>query len=180
MTGRRRRAAVVAPALVAMTTAGCGPSDGPSSAAPESTTGGAESEPAVEGPPSSTGAVQEEPVRILLTIGNQEASATLEDNAASRDLVAMLPLTIAMGDLFGQEKPGPLPRPLTGEVQPVFTYRVGQLAYWPPSHDIVVVYAVGDARVPSPGLIPLGTVDDGIEVIAAAGDDFPMTITALD
>ncbi len=34
--------------------------------------------------------------------------------------------------------------------------------------------------MPSPGLIPLGTVDDGLDVIAAAGDDFDLTITALD
>jgi MFS transporter, DHA1 family, multidrug resistance protein len=82
-----------------------------------------------------------------------QATTTLEDNPASRDLVSMLPVTIPMGDLFGREKPGPLPRALTGDVEPVFTYQVGQLAYWPPNHDIV---------------------------IADAGDDFRLTITALD
>ena len=119
-------------------------------------------------------------MRIRLTIGNQEATATLEDNPASRDLVSMLPVTVAMGDLFGREKPGPLPRALTGDVEPVFTYRVGQLAYWPPNHDIFIVYAGDGLRVPGPGLIPLGTVDDGLDVIAAAGDDFDLTITAVD
>jgi hypothetical protein len=34
--------------------------------------------------------------------------------------------------------------------------------------------------VPSPGLIELGTVDSGLDAIAAAGDDFDLTITALD
>jgi hypothetical protein len=119
-------------------------------------------------------------MRIRLTIGNQEATATLEDNPASRDLVSMLPVTIPMGDLFGREKPGPLPRALTGDVEPVFTYRVGQLAYWPPGHDVFIVYAGDCLRVPSPGLLPLGTVDDGLDVVADAGNDFRMTITALD
>jgi len=33
--------------------------------------------------------------------------------------------------------------------------------------------------VPSPGLIPLGTVDTGLDVIAA-GDDFAMTVAVVD
>jgi hypothetical protein len=176
---RRRvtgRATVAATALAALVTAGCGTGDRPSPGAASTTA----SAPTTDVPRSSTGAAQEEPMRIRLTIGNQEATATLEDNPASRDLVSMLPVTVAMGDLFGREKPGPLPRALTGDVEPVFTYRVGQLAYWPPSHDIFVVYAGDGLRVPGPGLIPLGTVDDGLDVIAAAGDDFELTITAVD
>ena len=34
--------------------------------------------------------------------------------------------------------------------------------------------------MPSPGLVPLGTVDTGLDVIAAAGDDFAMTVAVLD
>ena len=119
-------------------------------------------------------------MRIQLTVGDQQATATLADNAAARDLLTLLPLTVAMGDLFGREKPGPLPRGLAGDVEPVFTYRVGQLAYWPPGRDIFVVYDGDGLRVPNPGLIELGTVDSGLDVIAAAGDDFYLTITALD
>ena len=119
-------------------------------------------------------------MRIQLTVGNQQATATLEDNAAARDLVTLLPVNVAMGDLFGREKPGRLPRALAGDVEPVVTYRVGQLAYWPPNHDIFVVYDRDGLRVPSPGLIELGTVDTRLDVIAAAGDEFELTITALD
>jgi hypothetical protein len=119
-------------------------------------------------------------MRIQLTVGNQRANATLEDNAASRDLASMLPVTIAMTDLSGREKPGPLPRALTGDVERVSTYRVGQLAYWPSDHNIFVVYDGDGLTVPAPGLVQLGTVDAGLDVIAAAGDDFELTITALD
>jgi hypothetical protein len=84
-----------------------------------------------------------------------------------------------MGDLFGREKPGRLPRALAGHVEPVFTDRVGQLAYRPPGRD-VVIYDGDGLRVPSPGLIELGTVDSGPDVIGAAGDDVELTITALD
>jgi hypothetical protein len=138
------------------------------------------SETNADTPRSGTENEEEKPMRIRLTIGDQEATATLEDTLAARDLVSMLPVTVPMGDLFGREKPGPLPRALTREGEPVFTYEVGQIAYWSPNHDIAIFYADDGARIPSPGLIPLGTVDDGLEVIAGAGDDFRMTITALD
>jgi hypothetical protein len=180
MPGRRRwtvRATVAAAAaiLVAML-AGCTAADAPVFEADGDTTSRSAGSRIPD--PSDT-ATQEEPMRIQLTIGDQQAIATLEDNAAARDLVTLLPVTVEMGDLFGREKPGRLSRALTGDVEPVFTYRVGQIAYWPPNHDIFIVYDGDGLRVPDPGLIPLGTVDSGLEVIADAGDDFELTITAL-
>ena len=184
MTPRRRRPTVRATVVAAAASlmpllAGCATADPATSGAAGDTAGRTADQPTTDPPPSST-ATREEPMRIQLTIGNQQATATLEDNAAARDLVTLLPVTISMGDLFGREKPGRLPRALAGDVEPVLTYRVGQLAYWPPSHDLFVVYDGDGLRVPSPGLIELGTVDSGLDVIAAAGDDFDLTVTALD
>ncbi|HEY8718504.1 cyclophilin-like fold protein [Pengzhenrongella sp.] len=119
-------------------------------------------------------------MRIQLTIGDQTATATLEQNPATRDLVSMLPVTLRMRDLFEREKPGPLPRALSGGVDPVFTYAVGQIAYWPPSHDIAIFYAHDGATIPRPGLIPLGVLDTGLDSLADAGEDFEMTIAAID
>ena len=120
-------------------------------------------------------------MRIQLTVGDQRATATLEDNAAARDLASILPVTIAMTDLSSREKPGPLPRSLAaGDGERVFTYRVGQIGYWPPDHNVFVVYDGDGLTVPSPGLVLLGTVEAGLDVIAGAGDDFDLTITALD
>jgi hypothetical protein len=175
MPRRRWRTVVAVTALAALATAGCASGDRPAAV------GATTNEPTTDDTGrSDTGTLQEEPMRVRLTIGNQQATATLEDNPAARDLASMLPVTVPMGDLFGREKPGPLPRALTGDVEPVFTYRVGQLAYWPPNHDIFVVYGGDGLRVPSPGLIELGTVDSGLDVIAAAGDDFDLTITPVD
>ena len=165
--------------LALLATSGC-VADGSPSPAGRGTTGTGDAADPTAAAPSSTAAPQEDAVRIRLSIGDQEATGTLEDNPATRDLVSLLPVTVPMGDLFGREKPGPLPRALTGEVEPAFTYRIGQIAYWPPSHDIVVVYEGDGLQVPSPGLVPLGTVDTGLDVIAAAGDDFDMTIAVLD
>jgi hypothetical protein len=177
MGDRRRptgRATVIAAAtaLAALAAGGC--------AIDDSTGSATASAPSADTPRSSTEPQREEPMRIRLTTESRQATATLADNATARDLASMLPLTVAMSDLFGREKPGRLPRALTGDVTPVFTYRVGQLAYWPPDHNIFVVYAGDGLRVPSPGLIPLGTVDTGLDVIAGAGNDFELTLTALD
>jgi hypothetical protein len=176
------RAAVLAAAtaLAALAAGGCATGGGPSSGTGNSTGSGSASAPSADTPMRSKEARQEEPMRIRLTTGSRQATATLEDNAAARDLVSMLPVTVPMRDLLGREKPGLLPRPLTGDVDPVFTYRVGQLAYWPPDNNIFVVYAGDGLPVPRPGLVPLGTVDSGLDVIGGAGNDFELTITALD
>jgi len=173
---RRAGAIAAATALAALAAGGCAPGSSTSSGTGDTGTGTA----SADLPGSGTEAQQEEPMRIRLTTGSRQATARLEDNPAARDLASMLPLTVAMSDLFGREKPGPLPRALTGDVTPAFTYRVGQLAYWPPDHNIFVVYAGDGLPVPGPGLIPLGTVDTGLDVIGGAGNDFELTITALD
>jgi hypothetical protein len=169
----------VATVLALLFASGCGTDVSPSPA-DRGTTGAGDAAGPTATAPSSTAAPQEDTVRIQLSIGDQEVTGTLEDNPVTRDLVSLLPVTVPMSDLFGREKPGPLPRALTGDVEPVFTYRIGQIAYWPPSHDIFVVYEGDGLQVPSPGLVPLGTVDTGLYVIAAAGDDFDMTIAVLD
>jgi hypothetical protein len=58
---------------------------------------------------------------------------------------------------------------------------VGQLGYWSPSRALAVVYAVdGEGSIPGPGLIPLGTVDAGLETIADGGDSFQLRIEQID
>ena len=120
-------------------------------------------------------------IRIQLTIGDDVATATLDDTAAAREFASMLPVTIDMHDLLGREKPGRLPRVLTIDgATREFTYEVGQIAYWAPSNDIAIFYAHDGQAIPQPGLVRLGAVDAGLDVIAAAGDDFEMTIEPLD
>src|SRR5204863_420761 len=79
----------------------CATAGGPSSATGDSTGSGTASAPRVDTPRRSTEARQEEPMRIRLVIGSRQATATLADNAAARDLASMLPLTVPMTDLFG-------------------------------------------------------------------------------
>ena len=120
-------------------------------------------------------------MRIRLTVGDQSATATLADNPTARDFASLLPVTLTMHDLFRLEKPGKLPRALDKGGKAQFTYQVGQLGYWSPGRDLAIVYAVeGKGSIPSPGLIPLGTVDSGLDAIAEAGDSFQLRIEQLD
>jgi Cyclophilin-like family len=61
-----------------------------------------------------------------------------------------------------------------------FDYQVGELAYWSPGNDIAIFYADDGQAIPQPGLVRLGTIDTGLEVMAAAGNDFEMSIEPLD
>jgi len=116
-------------------------------------------------------------VHIRLAVGQESATATLADNPTARDFAFLLPMTLEMGDLGGLEKPGKLPRALDKGGQAVFTYEVGQIGYWSLGADLAIVYAVeGSRAIPRPGLVPLGSVESGLEVIAEAGDAFQLRI----
>jgi hypothetical protein len=120
-------------------------------------------------------------MRVRLTIGDATAVATLRGNETALDFASLLPLTLSMSDLFGREKYGHLPRAISVGGGHQFTYEVGEVAYWPPAHDVAIFYADDGRRtIPSPGIVVIGEVDSGLDAIASAGGDFQMTIERID
>ena len=114
-------------------------------------------------------------MRIRLAINGRTATATLNDTPTARDFASLLPLTLDMQDLLGREKPGQLPCPLAdGEGQSF--YQVGDLGYWAPSHDLAIFYADDGQRIPNPGIVIIGRIDTGLDLIADAGDSFQLTM----
>ncbi len=170
----------VAVAVLAASLTGCAADQAADRSSPTSTAPAAT--PSSE--PTAGAAVPTDPagtVRIRLIIGDDVATATLEDTAAARDFAAMLPTTIDLHDLLGREKAGRLPRQLDiDRARREFDYQMGELAYWSPGTDIAIFYADDGQAIPQPGLVRLGTIDTGLEVMAAAGNDFEMTIEPLD
>ncbi|WP_229068610.1 cyclophilin-like fold protein [Actinoplanes sp. DH11] len=144
--------------VVALTAAGCGDS-GRSGDAPVVT-------PVTSTPPGSPSpqpggtdatAGQEEQMKIRITVGEQRFAATLFDSAAGRDLLAQLPLTIAMTDHGSVEKTGPLPAPLRLDGQPDGADPdVGDVGYYAPGNDFVLYY--GDQSY-YPGIVIIGRLD---------------------
>jgi hypothetical protein len=55
-----------------------------------------------------------------------------------------------------------------------------RIQLWPPGNDLVIFYADDGQTIPQPGLVRLGTIDTGLEVIPAAGTDFELTVEPLD
>ena len=107
---RRRsdlEAAVLVAAAGALMLAGCGARDSADNAAasPRGTGTPASRQLTHPATPSAT---EEHSMRIEITIEDQPFQATLDDSAASRDLLAQLPQTVEMRDHGGVEKTGPL------------------------------------------------------------------------
>ena len=87
--------------------------------------------------------------RIVMSSDWGKVTAELVDNEATRALVAMPPVTIAMRDHLRQEKTGDLPSPLP-EVARQTPFAKGTLGLWSADH-FVIYYR--DGRVPQPGIV---------------------------
>ena len=114
-------------------------------------------------------------MKIRVTIGDQRFSAILVDSAAGRDLIAQLPLTIAMTDHGSVEKTGPLPAPLRRDGQPDGADPgIGDVGYYAPGNDLVLYY--GDQSY-YPGIVILGRLDgDAAERIAEMTGSITATV----
>jgi len=109
-------------------------------------------------------------VKIKLMVEGEELSATLLDNATSRDLLSLLPANLTFRDYAGTEKVADLPRRLTTEgAPPGMDPDVGDLTYYAPWGNLAIFYRdFGYAN----GLVKLGRVDSRIDALAHLGGDF--------
>jgi hypothetical protein len=119
-----------------------------------------------------TAASTQDGPRIRIRLGDNMATATLNDSAAARDLVSMLPLSIHMRDHLGREKTGRISGPLSEQTPGSPIYRTSDLGYWRPGGNFVIFYRHDGLTIPSPGIVLLGRIDSGTEIfnIPAAVD----------
>ena len=103
--------------------------------------------------------------RILISSEWGKVTAELVDNAATRSLVQMLPLTIEMRDHLRQEKTGNLPSPLPA-VGRQLGFSTGTLGLWSSDH-FVIYYRSG--TVPAPGIVLLGQVAGDVSIFDRPG-----------
>lgn len=106
--------------------------------------------------------------QIRIRVGSQTLTALLEDNAASRDLVSLLPLTLVFRDFGGQEKLASLPRKLDVAGIPKGDRAVaGDIGYYSPNGSLVLYYQdVGYWD----GIVRLGRLEDNLTLIAGLPD----------
>jgi len=69
-------------------------------------------------------------MKLKLTVNNKELTATLDDNEAVRELIKMVPMTVAMTELHGNEKYCKLPKRLPGKAINPDMIRKGDLMLW--------------------------------------------------
>ena len=87
--------------------------------------------------------------KIRLTVNGKAITATLNDSETAQDFASLLPLTLAMKDLFRREKFAHLPRAISAKARHTRTYAVGEIAYWPPGQDVAIFYRHDDEPIPA-------------------------------
>lgn len=109
--------------------------------------------------------VRPEGLRMWMTVGERRFAITLADNAAARAFAALLPLTLDMADLNGNEKHVSLPKALPANASRPGTIRNGDLMLYG-TDTLVVFYLTFDS---SYSYTRLGRVDDPAGLAQALG-----------
>lgn len=112
-------------------------------------------------------------MKVHLKLNGRVIPATLADNQAAREFVAMMPLTITMHDLFKREKFGPLPKAISGQGTPTRRYQVGDMICWSPGPDVAIFYRHDGQKI-SGRIHVLGKLDFGVEEFGVPG---PLEVT---
>ena len=106
-------------------------------------------------------------IKLKITVGDQELTATLDNNTTTQALLEKFPMTVPMQDLYSREMcyrfPDELP---TSDVQNT-GYEVGDIIYWPPGRSFVIMYAQNGEQFSRQ---KIGRVDSGVEIFAETGD----------
>ena len=127
---------------------------------------GCEASPqSAEGSTADTASVQPEELRMWMTVGERRFAITLDDNAAARAFAKLLPLTLDMAELNGNEKTVSLPNALPTNARRPGTIRNGDLMLYG-SNTLVVFYLTFDSAYWS---TRLGRVDDPTGLAQALG-----------
>ncbi len=102
---------------------------------------------------------------MWMTVGERRFAITLADTEAARAFAAMLPFSIDMADLNGNEKHADLPKPLPTNASRPGTIRHGDLMLYG-SRTLVVFYLSFDSAY---SYTRLGRVDDPAGLTQALG-----------
>jgi hypothetical protein len=106
-------------------------------------------------------------MKIRMTIEGTVLTAALLDNQTSRDFVSLLPLTLTLKDYAATEKVSDLPKKLSTQgAPPGSDPSIGDITYYAPWGNLAVFYK--DFSY-SKGLVKLGKIDSGVEVLTRPG-----------
>lgn len=116
---------------------------------------------------TAVAAGQENAVKIQFIHNGTTVIGSLEDNAVSREFLAMLPLTVKLEDYGSAEKIARLPRKLRqADARQAITPVAGDITYYVPWGNLAI-FREGFRH--SPGLVKLGRIEQGLESLRQAG-----------
>ncbi|MEA3207456.1 MAG: hypothetical protein QOE70_513 [Chthoniobacter sp.] len=122
---------------------------------------------ASEGSNAETSNQKTHAVKINIRLADKTLIATLADTPTTADFVALLPLTLTLGDYAGTEKISDLPRKLSTKTGPAgYDPGVGDIAYYAPWGNLAIDYK--DFGY-SDGLIRLGKIEGAVYPLRTAG-----------
>lgn len=117
--------------------------------------------------PGAARGMEANAMKIRLTSNGQSLTAILIDSPATRDFVALLPLTLKLDDYAATEKIAYLPKKLSTQGAPEgIDPDVGDITYYAPWGNLAIFYR--DFGY-STGLIRLGRFEGGIEALEVSG-----------
>ena len=104
-------------------------------------------------------------MKVRIVADNRSWVATLEDSAASRDFLALLPLDVSLSDYHRTEKIADLPKRLSTTGAPEgIEPKAGDFAYYAPWGNLALFYRdFGYSK----GLVRLGRIDGDLSTLAA-------------
>ena len=131
----------------------------------EAAQSGAAAAPVIRGQGTKSPSAGPEKPRMWMTVGEHRFAITLADTAAARAFSALLPLTLDMGELNGNEKHARLPQALPANPSRPGTIRNGDLMLYG-SDTLVVFYLAFES---SYSYTRIGRVDDPASLAQALG-----------
>lgn len=117
-------------------------------------------------------------MRVRLSFDGGEAIVRLEDNNAARDFLSRLPMTQTFEDFNDIEKICRLPDEImTKGVEPGVDPDVADITLYEPWNTLVFYY---EDYGYNDDLIPIGHVESGMELLAAMGNEFTVTMERME
>jgi hypothetical protein len=115
----------------------------------------------------ATRAQEVKAMKIRMDLNGTRVTATLDDNATSKDFMALLPLTVTLEDYNGTEKISKLEKKLSTKDAPAgINPSVGDIAYYAPWGNVAFFYKdFGYSR----GLVKLGRIDSRVDAFDRPG-----------
>lgn len=115
---------------------------------------------------------EDEQMRIKLSFDDKEIIVRMEDNSAAKQLIALLPTEFEFRDYAGSEKITYFKTPLSLKDAPTGLIPLaGKMFIYAPWGNMGFFYK-NHGIMPDRNLIPLGTIESGLEQLAAMNNNF--------